>query len=34
LVAGVFILIRTLNHTSEPPPLPPIKWTLYFSSCF
>ena len=25
LVAGVFILIRTLNHTSEPPPLPPIK---------
>jgi hypothetical protein len=25
LVAGMFILIRTLNHTSEPPPLPTIK---------
>ena len=25
LVAGMFILIRTLTHTSEPPPLPPIK---------
>jgi len=25
LVAGVFILIRTLTHTSEPPPLPSIK---------
>ena len=25
LVAGVFILIRTLTNTSEPPPLPSIK---------